>query len=337
MVPRDPLGLIVTFEETTPQTGPSRSPAQESAWLGLLWMDGPIAADIYSVYRQIGDTAYERINPELVRRGPVFEVPYAARGLAYADYDFDVESTERYTYYVVASNSRGAESGPSETITMVPADIDPAAPITGLYPNEPYLAPLNPTFTWDPVSGADSYCVVLIEETQYGGVPVWIYRTKAPPVTIESSEGLTYADDVGASLTDGAYFQWAVFAVNANNVSFASSLEDFSTAPLVAVVRDTMQAPGEGSAVWDQVDYEGTQVPPGDYEVYFITATYDTTLDFRIVEGGGVSFAGASDPAQTQQETSVWLDSDTYDVGDPIEVHYFLPSRVRVTIVILAK
>jgi hypothetical protein len=219
MVPHDPLGIIVGIGQDT-----------DSFPLAMMWVDGDVATDLFSVYLKAGDSAYEKKNDDLVRRGPIFGIPSAPTGLGYIDFTFDIESTLSHSYYVVATNSYNYESAPSEEIVVVPADIDPAAHLTGLAPDTTNGVGLTPTFSWDAVPGAASYCFVFEEDTQdQGGVLKWIYRTTKTSVTLASTEGMTYLDDMGTSLQRNTDYNWSVYAVNSNNCTFAASYAEFST------------------------------------------------------------------------------------------------------------
>jgi len=202
----------------------------------MMWVDGDVATDLFSVYLKTGDSAYEKMNSDLVRRGPIFGIPSAPTGLGFIDFTFDIESTLPHSYYAVATNSfdtenpASYESAASEEITVVPADIDLAAQVTGLTPDTTDGVGLNPTFDWDLVSGAASYCLVLEELTEdQGGILKWIYRVNKPPVTLASTGGVTYLDGMLTSLRQDADYSWSIYAVNSNNCTFAASYTGFST------------------------------------------------------------------------------------------------------------
>jgi hypothetical protein len=321
MIPHTPIGLIIEVDQ-----------------FGLMWVDGPIAADMYNVYRKIDDGSYEKINPEPVGKSRMFDIPSAPIGLWFVDTDFDIESTSLHSYYVVAATSHGVETEPSELITFVPADMDPTAALTGLIPNKPYRVGLNPTFSWDTVQGAASYCVVLLEESpRYGDVLKWVYRTDGPPVTLESTEGVTYQDGMGASLQPNTDYSWGVFAINSQNAGVAVTFIDFSTGSFVATVMDEEQPAGVGTVYWDQIDYNGLQAPAGSYELRFTAADYDTTLDFEITASAGVAAADQSGDNQVPTSTSVWMESYTHTLGTPIEIRFELPEETIVQMRVFAK
>jgi hypothetical protein len=221
MVPHHPIGVIA---------GLGMEADQEDLQFAVLWVDGDVATDLFSVYLKAGDTEYEKLNSDLVRRGPLLGIPYAPEGLGFLDPTFDIESTLSHSYYVVATNSRGRETAPSEMVELVPADIDPYAQVTNLTPDTSQTVGLNPTFNWDPVSGAASYLFVLEEDTEsQGSLLKWIYRTSKPHVTLHSTDGITYSRDIGASLRRDTDYSWSVYAVNSNNATFAAAYDIFAT------------------------------------------------------------------------------------------------------------
>lgn len=221
MVPHNPLGVIVGIGAEEGEEPLENYP------LAMMWVDGDVATDLFSVYLKTGDSGYEKVNSDVVRRGPIFGIAMAPSGLGFIDYTFDHTSASQHSYYVVATNTRGTESAASEEIVVVPADIDLAAQLTGLAPADSDTVAVNPKFSWDPIAGAATYCFVLEEETQdRGSVLRWIYRTSGTSVMLGATSGLTYLDGRLTSLRPGAEYSWSVYAVNANNCTFAASYAD---------------------------------------------------------------------------------------------------------------
>jgi hypothetical protein len=197
--------------------------------LAIMWVDGNVATDLFSVYLKAGDSGYEKMNSDLVRRGPVFGIPNAPDGLGFLDVTFDHTSTSQHSYYIVATNSRGTESPASEEIVVVPADMDMGAQVGGLEPAESDSVEANPTFSWDAVSGASSYLFVLEEVTEYGNVLLWIHKTNGTSVNLGAEGGLTYVGGSLSSLSADTGYDWSVYAINSNNCSIAASYAEFST------------------------------------------------------------------------------------------------------------
>jgi hypothetical protein len=337
MDPASPVGLIIGTDQSPAAPGDGRETAAEEYSLVMLWGDGDVGADLYNVYRRTGDGAYEKLNEDTVRRTPFLGIPSAPIGLGFVDGAVDISSTETYSYYVVAANSHGEESGPSETVTLVPADYDPEATVTGLTPAENFGAGVDPTFSWDPVQGASSYCVVLQEVTQdYGTIPIWVHRTSGTSTSLTPKGGVTYLDGIGKFLESDASYNWGVFAVNANNSSIAANFVNLATDRFVATVVQAQQSKGHKTVLWDQTDYAGTQVPEGGYELRFETATYDTTLNFEITPQILAAGSGARRvAAQSSDGTFVELATYTPVLGEPVEIHYYLPAddtpvRIRI-------
>jgi hypothetical protein len=339
MVPAVPLGLIIATDQSPAQPEGGRAVTAEEYSLIMLWGNGNVGADLFNVYRRTGDGAYEKLNAEIVRRGPFLQIPYAPIGLGFVDGTFDKASTATYSYYVVAANSHGEESGPSETVTLVPADYDPEAIVTGLTPTANFSADLVPTFSWDPVQGAASYCVVLEEITQdRGTLPIWIHRTSETSASLTSKGGVTYLDGIGRTLESDASYYWGVFAVNANNSGFAANFVYLATDRYVTTVVDAQQSRGHKTVFWNQMDYTGTQVPEGGYELRFATASYDTTLNFEIMPELSMAGSGARRVvAQTSDGTFVEMTTYTPVLGAPVEIHYYLPAETPVRMQIYAE
>jgi hypothetical protein len=338
MVPESPLGLVFESGTATAQAGPQLTPAQDEYFFILVWLDGPVATDMHNVYRKDGDSTFVKLNSEIIRRGRIFGAPTAPVGLGFIDDTFDIEYRESYSYRVVGTNSHSGETDPSEAITLVPADIDLGAQVAGLEPDNPYRVGLNPTFSWDPVSGAASYCIVLLEETQfYGNIPKWVYQTTETSVSLESTDGVTYVNGMGTGLLPDTDYSWILWAVNSGNIGYGANVADFSTTSRVATVLNADMNPGRRSVEWDQIDYNGAQTPPGGYELRFTAADYDTTLDFQIFDITTVSDGAQAGSAQLPERASVWMDSYTHQLGTTIEIHYDLPAAARVRMQVFAK
>lgn len=161
------------------------------------------------------------------------------------------------TYYwkVLSSNASGSSSYSSTWSVVlgstpgVPSLVTPADVAT--------LYTLQPTFDWNDIAGADTYTILVDNNSNFGS-----------PEVDQSPTSSTFTP--GADMALGTYY-WKVLATNAFGSSSYSTTWDFTISPLSAVVNIVTNISGSDLVIdWDVV--EGAT----GYDVYSSDDPYGT-------------------------------------------------------------
>jgi len=273
--PQYPMGIAGHFGSDSPLI------------LYVGWVDSARnSVDGYNVYKKVGTSDAQKLNSLLV-----VESMFGPEGggflvLGFEDTLFDSTSSDTHTYWGTAVKG-DEESLPSEHIVFVPADLDTSDHVTGLAPNGIEDVPLDTSFSWNAKTGAESYWIVVQEDK--GPSPMtWIYRHTTTEVAYKETAGITYGDNGEDSLPSYSSVCWGVGAINENNFMFAINTDaSFWTEGVYEPLIDCDDLVyGEWAACWDQTDNYGVQVPVGTYRARMRAGNFDSTLTFRIAEGG---------------------------------------------------
>jgi hypothetical protein len=100
-------------------------------------------------------------------------------------------------------------------------------------------------------------------------------------------------------------------------------------------ISDEMVDAGERIVYWDQRTNGGESVAPGTYGAWFRSMGFDSTAVFEIVPGESASHAMGSHDPHELRGYEVWTGSEAYVVGEPVDVHVYVPlsRRIRISIV----
>ncbi len=203
--PEEVMGFVVS-------PGEAREGNVAIAW--VMW-DRPGLAG-FNVHRTDGTGPYERINDELVTRH------------RYNDWDVDVPSDAQHVYVVTAVDMDGLETEPSEGV-IVPAGFS-TEEVEGLSPGgEEIDVPVVPTFSWDEVDGAESYCIMLESPDSGMNPPEWVYRDSTTSFEYGATEGVTYVPPSSWQLEYDTYYTWTIRAFGEDNFAFGEGETGFTT------------------------------------------------------------------------------------------------------------
>lgn len=170
----------------------------------------------FNVYRTDGISPYQRVNDELVTRH------------RYDDGDVDVPSDAQHVYVVTAVDMDGLETEPSEGV-IVPAGLS-SEEVEGLSPGGDEIdVPVVPTFSWDEVDGAESYCIVLEKPDSGMDPPEWVYRDSTSSFEYGATEGVTYVPPSSWQLEYDTYYTWTIRAFGEDNFAFGAGETGFTT------------------------------------------------------------------------------------------------------------
>jgi hypothetical protein len=172
----------------------------------------PSANDLagYLLDRAVGTGAFGTIDQ--------FADPTAS---AYYDLDPIYTPDQTYQFRLSAASTTGFQSGPSNT-----ASVRPLAPMTGLTPaNGAQQVTAPPTFTWQAVSRAQRYQVLVLSRlpdlSDITQMPlVWPPANTLTAAQTASTQ-LTYA---GPALQSGTTYYWLVFAADQTDVTTAPAV-----------------------------------------------------------------------------------------------------------------
>ena len=130
------------------------------------------------------------------------------------------------TYYwrVTAKNTRSATSSFTTNLDT-PSLTAPA--------NNATDQPLNPTFTWNPVAGADNYEIYVNTASDFTGTPIYTNTGLGNVTSIQPNS-------LFAVVEDNTTYYWKLVAKNASNTSLESSVFNYTT------IQQSLTAPGDG-------------------------------------------------------------------------------------------
>ncbi len=310
----------------------------------LVWTDSLRELTFgYNIYRTIGDGSPVKLNESLVVEMPLGPGVESVWVLAYFDATLDTLSLETHRYYVTAVTP-AEESGPSEEVVFVPADINLSSEVTGLTPAYEAEVDLNPTFGWDPYPGAVNYWMYV--QDREGNMPVlWWYGTNQSSATYPATDGITYGEASQPSLPYCHPVGWAVGAVNANNFTIAQENDGRVNTPCdwLVILDSPSLAAGSWYFCWDQTDGDGLQVPVGDYKVVLETPSlpHDSWPEMivEVSSDGGLTDVppychlnpvggGGVIPTSFRMFTSM----PAYGIGESLVVNFELPTTADVVI-----
>lgn len=170
-----------------------------------------------NIYRKIADGPYELITPEPVPPDSSF-----------SDDETDDDQLDELRYYVTSVDTAHIESAPSPEV-IVPADFH-WAPFQILTPEDGETdVPLIPIFGWDPVDGAETYCVMLSYAGAPGGDFLWLYRDVWTHLEFLRITGVTYVPFDGVQLLPNTEYRLRVRTVDASNFQFSGGEVHFTT------------------------------------------------------------------------------------------------------------
>jgi len=174
-----------------------------------------------NVYRTDGTSAYERINSEPITSD------LRPRHL-FVDEDPEVPSSGQYIYLLTAAHVNGIESYPSPALTVPFGGA--GVVVNGLSPGGDQLdVSIKPTFTWDEVENAESYCIVLQNPSAGAGDPEWVQRFDTTSIQLGDARGVSYVPFSHDRLDYATRYEWEVHALDEGNFAFATNMASFTT------------------------------------------------------------------------------------------------------------
>jgi hypothetical protein len=146
------------------------------------------------------------------------------------------------------------------------------APLEGLYPPAGEAIDAEPVLQWQPVEGATSYQVIVLDDGAY-----------PPEVVFEATTGETYLQ-LSPALAEGRHYTWSVWAQDGGGQTVAELNSDFHVYARLEVVGPVDQEKVGPAPVlaWQPfpgaASYEVTVVTGYPPEVVFATSTTETQL-----------------------------------------------------------
>jgi hypothetical protein len=169
----------------------------------------------FNVHRSDGLGPYQKINDELVT------------DFWYLDTHVDVPSDDHHVYVVTSVDENGRKTDPSDGV-VVPAGLA-VETVDGLSPGgDETDVSLEPTFTWNAVDGARSYCLFLAKSGEEDE-PEWVYRDSTTSIPFAAAGGITYVWPTSMQLEYGTHYTWTVRALGEGNFTFGEGETGFTT------------------------------------------------------------------------------------------------------------
>jgi hypothetical protein len=303
----------------------------------LIWAPGGTESLTgYNIYRRIAGAAEEKLNDAPITEMPFGPNPSYPKVLAFLDSTVNVSSVHTYQYHVTSISTSGKESPKSDAVTLIPNNVYPYPDIQGLYPYDHADVDVVPTFTWTPVSNAESYIVYLQEALPNGGPFLWLYhhRSLSSSLPMGANSGTAFIDELPDRLHGGTLYCWGLWAVNADNFAFAGRDAKFTTrgGSVVRTLVDQFRSAGYYCVWWDQQNAYGMQVITGPYVARLTIDQIEFTANFEISDAAPPVNAMCIPLGGLPTSASISAYSTEWPLGEPVMLIYGIPADTQVRI-----